>query len=516
MAQQSVASLLERNKKAQANALLWHDLYDTARSLAMPQRNLFSKTSAGADKMAGVYDSTGIKAANNFVNTMQTSLTPPFVKWASLVAGVAIAEEQRGEVNQSLSVITDTMFAIMNASNFNTAISEFYYDLCLGTSALLILEGDDDKPLNYISVPIEQLALEEGAFGQVGAVFRKHKIPARVIEKQWRNVKLNSDLQAIIKDKPTEKVELLEITYEEQDESGKKTWYYEVIHEASKARIVEQKFLNSNPWIVTRYYKMPNEIFGRGTLLQALPDLKMLNKGKELAIKSAQLNAFGVYTVADDGVINPNTLRILPGGFIPVGRNGGANGASIAPLPRSGDPNLQELMFTDLRASIEEIMLNKPLPPVQGGVRSATEIIERLKESQVTIGSAFGRLMHEFIQPMLQRTLDILTTRGLVQLPEPIKIDNFFVDIKIESPIAKAQNLEDINSLVQAFQIVGGVDPSLVGLAYKIEDLGEIVGEKLGVPAELIRSKEEREQIQEQAAQAAQQQAQAQAEQQQQ
>lgn len=516
MPQQTVEKLLERNKKAQANALLWHDLYDSAKSLAMPQRNLFTKTDRGADRMAGIYDSTGIRSTNNFVNTMQSSLTPPFMQWAKLIAGVAIGEDQKQEVNKSLEVITETMFAIMNASNFNTAVSEFYYDLAVGTAAMLILEGNEERPINYIAVPIEQLALEEGAFGQIGAIFRKHKLPAHIVEKQWKNVKLNAELQRMINDKPTDKIEFLEITYEEEDDAGKKTWYYEVIHEDTKHKIVEQRFVTSNPWVISRWSKTPQEIWGRGVLLQALPDLKLLNKAKELTIKTAQLNAFGVYTVADDGVVNPNTLRILPAGFIPVGRNGGANGPSIAPLPRSGDPNLQELMLGDLKIAIEEMLLNKQLPPMQGGVRSATEIIERLKEGQNTIGSAYGRQMYEFIQPLLQRTLDILTRRGLIQLPEPIKIDNFFVSIQIESPIAKAQNLDKVNSLVQALQILGSVDPQLLGLSYKIEEIGTVIGEYLGVDAELIRTKQEREEIQENAAQVAQAQMQAQLQQQQQ
>ena len=100
----------------------------------------------------------------------------------------------------------------------------------------------------------------------------------------------------MIKESPEKEVEFNEVTYFDEKD---KVWRYEVVYN-KESRIVEREF-ESNPWVIVRWSKIAGEVFGRGPLLQALPDLKMLNKGKELAIRSAQLNIFGVYTVADDG-----------------------------------------------------------------------------------------------------------------------------------------------------------------------------------------------------------------------
>ena len=67
------------------------------------------------------------------------------------------------------------------------------------------------------------------------------------------------------------------------------------------------------------------------------------NKTLELLLKNASLAIAGVYTAADDGVLNPATLKIIPGAIIPVARNGGPQGESLRPLPRAGDFNVSAI-----------------------------------------------------------------------------------------------------------------------------------------------------------------------------
>jgi hypothetical protein len=95
--------------------------------------------------------------------------------------------------------------------------------------------------------------------------------------------------------------------------------------------------MKGSPWVISRYMKVSGEVYGRGPLLTALPDIKTLNKTLELLLKNASLAVSGAYTAADDGVLNPQTVKIVPGAIIPVARNGGPQGDSLKPLPRSGD-----------------------------------------------------------------------------------------------------------------------------------------------------------------------------------
>ncbi len=117
-----------------------------------------------------------------------------------------------------------------------------------------------------------------------------------------------------------------------------------------------------SPWVISRYMKVAGEIYGRGPLITALPDIKTLNKTKELLLKNASLAVAGVYTAADDGVLNPNTVKIVPGAIIPVARNGGPQGPALLALPRSGDFNVSQLIINDMVQNIKRILLDECQP----------------------------------------------------------------------------------------------------------------------------------------------------------
>lgn len=507
MTQISIEKLLKRINTAEGVQMQYKALYESAYELALPQRNLWTTHAQGANKMNKVFDSSGISALNGFVNRMQSALTPPFIKWAELRAGPAISPSKKNEANKILEVITDIMFAVINSSNFSVAVGEMYYDLAVGTGAMLVLEGEDDnRPIKFISVSSSEISLDESESGVIDGIFRKHKVSARGVFATWKDAKPTSELLDIIKDDPEKELEFHEVTYNDEKE---KLWRYEVLFK--KDRIVSRTF-KTNPWVIIRWSKIAGEVFGRGPLLQALPDLKMLNKGKELAIRAAQLNIFGVYTVADDGITNVNTIKIQPNAMIPVARNAGPNGPSIAPLPRSGDLNAQNFMFEELKQQINHLLLNDRLPPDAGPVRSATEIVERMKQLQVDTGAAFGRLIFEFVQPLLQRVIHILENKGIITFGGGIKIDNIAVTTQILSPIARAEAIEEVHNIVQADQILKGIDPTgqLTELTLNTEILANLIVTKLGISAEAIRSEEDRDALKMQAAQAMQAQQQAQ------
>lgn len=485
--------LIDRYTKATEQKDLFRDLYDKAYNIYIPQRNLYNNPSPGQRKTFNVFTSTGVVAVNRFVNHMQASLTPPFKKWVELSAGPAIPDELKNQVNDTLELITETGFELINSSNFNVAVSEFYYDLAIGTAVLLTLPGQDEEvPINFVAVPIEQISIEEGPYGTVNAVFRCHKMAGVLLKETWPDAKIPSDVERSIRSKPLGEISVIEVSYK-----SKGKHYYDVMLEKSKERIVQRQFPH-NRWIVTRIGKVAGEVYGRGPAIQALDDMLMLNKIKELGIKSAQLNAFGIYTCSDADVVNTNTVNFTPGSIITVRANGGTNGPSLMPLPRSGDVNWQQLMAQEMQSDIKDILLNDKLPPEIGPVRSATEIAERQKSGRIDTESYFGRLMYEFVQPVWQNVISIMDEKGLIELPPELKkIDNYLIKIKVLSPIAKEQGFQDVQNVVQAYQIIqqaGG--PEAATLAYKTEDLGEWVGDKLGVPSSLIRSPDERKKMQ--------------------
>lgn len=485
MAQLSVEKLTARAEKGFTERDQNRSLFEDSYEYMLPYRNTFSQKSGTHNKPTVQYDSTAMNAASNFVNTMQSNFTPVFTRWAELKAGPGIPEKQRKKFNKELEKLTDVIFTYLNASNFSTASAEMYFEWGIGTGALWLHEGDQNQPLNFLATPMSEMGLVEGRFGTVDGRFRKYKIKARLIKHTWPNekVELDSDLAAMVRDNPDDEVELIEACYYDYDEF---VWRYEVIYEKSKHRLVEKTF-NEEICFTPRWLKIPGHAFGIGPFVLAMADVKTLNKMKEYMLRNAALSVFGVYTVASNGGFNPNMAKIAPNAFIPVERNGGPNGPSIQPLERSGSVDVQEFMIQDLKDSIRKTMLDSRLPEQQATPASAFEIAERIREFQTDIGSAYGRAMFEYVQPLFKRVVAILSRKGLITLPEGFEIDNFFVQVQVVSPVAQTQAMEDVQKFLQTYQMTAGINPQLAMLAYEIEKVPQWLAEKTGSPAALMR-----------------------------
>jgi len=114
--------------------------------------------------------------------------------------------------------------------------------------------------------------------------------------------------------------------------------YYGCLWVADEERFSwTEDFGESSPWVTGRYTKVAGEVRGRGTAMQALPDVRSLNKAKEFVLQKAAIDLAGMYTATDDGVTNPYNMVIAPGVVIPVGSNN-SNNPSIQRLDTGIEP----------------------------------------------------------------------------------------------------------------------------------------------------------------------------------
>lgn len=495
-----VEDVLKRHDMALRKKDDFRDLYEDAYEFALPQRNLYDGywegKVGGAKKMNRVFDSTAINSVQRFANRLQSGIFPPQRKWCRLEPGPDIPDDRKPEAQAALDVYNEKLFATLKQSNFDIAMGEFLLDLSVGTAVMMVQPGDDINPINFIPVPQYLVAFEEGANGQVDNVYRRMRIKAEAVQRQWPDATIEGTLARLVKDKPTEDVELIEATIVDPKRGD---YSYYVIHKESKSEIVYRK-MKISPWVVSRYMKVAGEIYGRGPLITALPDIKTLNKTLELLLKNASLAIAGVYTAADDGVLNPNTIKIVPGAIIPVARNGGPQGESLRALPRSGDFNVSQIVINDLRQNVKRILLDESLPPDNMSARSATEVVERMKELAQNLGSAFGRLINETMIPLVSKILQVMDDRGLIDLP--LRVNGLEVRVSAVAPLAMAQSMEEINNIMQYAQIAAQAGPE-GQMAIKTGEMLDYIAEKLGIPQKLRTTPEEREFMKQEGAQMA-------------
>lgn len=478
-----------------------------------PNRQVFDDTTEGQPKASEdlVFDSTGIHALNSFVSNFQSSVVPNGKRWIQLKSGPSIDEDGIDDNDRQLDAITKKLFAYLHTSNFSTESATAFSDLCVGTGALLIQKGTKDNPFVFHAVPIKELTIEKGANGRVRSVFRCHHIKPDEIKELWPDAKLGG-IGDLDQDKKHEIVELTEPhQYQRTNKNGEKEtidgYKYTVILKSKQAKLVERE-QQSSPWVVFRWNVTPGEVWGRGPVLQALPDIKSLNRIKELLLRRAELDTFPVYTYLNEGVVNAQNLALKPHTFIPVEFNGGALGNAIQPLPIPGQMNLTQFSIQELRMSINKIMLAEPLGDVNLPVKSPTEVVRRSQEWLSLTGSAFGRIHYEFVIPLVQRLLFIMEELGLIDMGGFI-VDGQIINISYESPIVQQERQEDFQRMQLWLQMLNQMYGQLsLGLT-EPDKVAILSAELLGVPLEAVPTKEKFEELKQQlAAQAQQMQAQ--------
>lgn len=511
MAQLTPAQLAVRAKQADANKQNWVSMLRDAYEFALPMRNLYEVTQPGSEKMDRVFDSTAINSTQKFASRIQAGIFPPFQKWQTFEAGPETPDAIKPRVNAKLQDIRNKFFSVIHNSNFDTNASEFCMDLASGTGVMLVLEGDDADPVRFTAVPNAQVSMDEGPMGSVDGVFRTHTMPTRNVDLTWRDVKPEglTALMDMLKGDPNGNVTLLEASYFDKDIAK---YRYEVLMKGPAAspqvgvdaqppnmadkksiRIVEREIFE-NPWIITRWIKVAGEVMGRGPLLFALPDIRTVNKVKEMILQRASFDVAGMWEAVDDGVMNPYTIQIAPGAIIPVAASG-----NLSALTPSGNFDVSQIILQDLQNNIRTALLDRGLPDPTGAVRSPTEIIERIKDLQEDIGSPFARIISEFNIPFSNRVLGIMNRKGLIDIP--LVIDGKKVKVVPTSPLATQQNLDDLESTVNWLQINQNLGPEVFAMGIKLEDFPQWSGDKLGVDQKLIRGETERSALQQAVAQ---------------
>jgi len=514
MARLQEKTVLDLSSKAWTEKGHWNELLRECYEFALSDRNPYHQTASGQpgenrtpgkDKTSRrVYDSTLAVDAVRISNRLQYELFPIGSKWAEFLPGAFIQGEAVDRARLDLERMREVVFTAIQLSNFDLAIAEWLLELVVsGMACMLVQQGDEDNPVIYTCVTQAHVAVREGALGKIDLISRKHKIRHSLVTQTWDDAKLPDLNEQELKEDP--ELDIVEICYWSAKD---RVWYYDVIvtgglkRSTEEERIVERSY-QICPWVIARWSKAAGEAQGRSMVMLALPDARVLSSVKSYLLRHAALAIGGVWMVRNDGVINANNVRIFPGATIPVRSTGGtAGGASIAPLQATADINLAQLVIQDLVQSIHKIMMNDGMPEISDGVRTATELLERLKELQQSMGAPFSRVLKEGIIPMLEATIAILGKMGVLPVPQgsKIKLNDGRIQVRFGSPLVQGQSLRDVEVMRQAAMITkefGG--DQAVAVNFKVEDIGSWVSRKLGADPTMTRTSDERLALQQKA-----------------
>lgn len=493
---ENVEALLKRRKAAEVKKNLWRSLYRDAYLYAMPSRETFTWHTEGQYRNNRLFDSTLQEATYTAANTLCALLFPSWVEWVQLSPGGSITVDQL-EANPSilagLQKATKQFFAYLNASNFNTVISEAALDLQVGTAALSFDEGDSDNPFVFQAIPTSILELEEGPNGTIETTWQERDPEARNLLRLYPGLEifdLSEQTQKAITDEPEKKIKIVQ--GEIYDPKTKK-YFGVAIDTAGPTIIWRYDYDKSNPTIVARASKTAGETYGRGRVLLALADARTLDRMQEFVLTQAALQVAPPMTGVSDGVLNPYTASLTPNTIIPVASNAD-NSPSLRPLEIGGNFNITEQMMKDLRERVRRTMLGPE--PTEGPVKSATEISVADRNRLWAMNGEYTRIQAELLAKVVTRGVHILQKKGLIP---KFKLDGKSVAVKYTSPFATTQNADDLIALQKTIQTLLGLGPqagpAAISLGLKCKDIPAYVARLNGVPESLIMSDADRAEL---------------------
>ena len=493
------ATLLRRYEAAQNEHKRWQPLWQECFEHALPGRPGFTQVDTAGRKFTDrMFDMTGAISLQEFASRLQAGMTPTFARWSKIVPGRRVPDAERVELEKQLEVITEEVFAAIHRSNFDAQIHEAYLDLGVGTGSL-ICDEDSTEDLRFTAVPLPQMVLDSGPFDSLDGRFRVREMSVREIGQTWRKFEFPQAIRTDSETARDRKLKVVEATTRDWSVVNDEAYDYRVLLPEHKHIGFTARYegVGSCPWINFRWSKAAGETYGRGPLLMALPNIKVANLANEMILDNAEMQIAGMWQMDDDGVVNPNSVQLVPGTIIPVA----SNSRGLQPLAPPGKFDVSQLLLENLRGDIKRALFDQMLGPPTGTPMSATEVSERTADLYRRIGSAYGRLQRELVQPIVRRVVYILRKKGRIKAPQ---IGPGVMQIVSVSPLASAQAQEDVLKFQQfAGMIAGTFGPQLVAMLLKPYQSVDWLATQQGIRKDLIYSEAEQQQMQQQLMQAA-------------
>lgn len=459
-------------------------------------QNYSQLTQQGDKRNFQVYDSTGIVALQRFGAILDSLLTPRNQYWHQLRPdddlllrdkATRIWFEQVNKICFEERYSPHTNFASQNQLQYKSLGA-------YGTGALLIDDLAGEKGLRYRNIHLGEVYLQENHQGIVDSVCRHFVMTARqAVDKFGDNCP--DTITSVGENFPERQFFFLHWVRpnnkrepERKDFKGMPFSSHYISVEGAK--IVATGGYRSFPYAISRYEQAPNEPYGRSPAMDVLPAIKTLNEEKRAMLKQGHRVVDPIILAHDDGVLDAFTMEagaINYGGVSKDGR------LLVQPMPVGNVQAGKELM-DDERALINDTFLISLFQILtESPEMTATEVMERTREKGILLAPTIGRQQSEYLGPMIDRELDILSRQGrLPPQPRLLKSAKGKYKIVYDSPISRAQKAEQVSGAMrtmEAFSNYANVtqDPSILHLI-NIDVAGPAIADANGVPSSWMNS----------------------------
>ena len=318
------------------------------------------------------------------------------------------------------------------------------------------IEEDQEDVLNFSARHIKEVYIQENKKGFVDTLYRRFKMPAQAVISKFGFENVSREVQNTANKNPFDDIDLVHVVrpridFDPNKKDKKNMPFQSIYFEYGSGHIISLGGFLENPYVIPRYLKASTEQYGRSPGMNALADVKVLNKMVENSLKAAAKQIDPPLLIPDDGMLAP--IRMSPGS-INYYRSGSRD--RIEPLNINANTATTLNNENQRRDAINKMFHIDQLVVTENRNMTATEVIQRQEEKMRILGPVLGRLQSELLKPLIDRSFAIMVRKNVFS-PAPEIISGRDVEIEYVSPLAKAQKSTELSSIMRAIEIMGSL-----------------------------------------------------------
>jgi len=484
------------------------DVWDVINKLVVPFRGDFFRDISSEHAVTWrdnreIFDSTAIDAAGTLAASIHGSLTSPAIRWFELAFRLQALNDNR-EARAWLEEAAHKCFQALQDSNFNLEANETYIDLVSYGTSMIIEEVEEKngvfQRLNFQSVPVEETWFEQDHTGQANRSYRRYMWTVDQIVTKFGLEALPESMQdqAGNAQSMDKKHKVILCIYPREDKADanvskvlsptERPWGMKHVLHKDSFELGDEGGYYENPAFIPRWRKTSKSMWGHGPAMIALPDILTINSLVELILKATEKVVDPPTKVTERGLLSDIDLE--PAGLTVV-----RTMDSMEPYESKARFDVSQLQREELKQSIRSIFYVDQLELKESPAMTATEVQTRYELMQRLLGPTLGRLQSDYLDPLVQRTFNILYRAGQFgELPASITEEgNGALDIIYTGPLVRAQRADiaqGVSRWVASLAELGEIRPDVLDIP-NWDAIGKELGSLEGVPAKLMNSNAE-------------------------
>lgn len=421
-----IKTLLQRHETLRRKKNFWFPLYQALAQYVLLRKQYFTTDNTdGPFLVNNVFDATALHSAHMMASSLLGQIWPNPFESFEFVPQIAQEDEVFSDAFEMMNTVNEVLPTNLAVSEAGVMTSqhEALIDLVVfGTAALVITDtGDFRTPIRFRAIDAKTMTIDEGESGAVDTVYTEKHFTIGSLVRRYGYANVSNRSQKLYDaGKLDEGVKVLRAIEPRRERNPLKlgtgdTPFASIHIEMDQKHLLQESGFVELPIIVIRFWKNVGEIYGRSPAMDALPDIRALNKLTEMFERTGEMTLDPPKMISSEDVLGAGKVPWGPGVWIPIHASGrlGGDRRPIELIPPTMNPGWAEQRIADLRSTVKEHFMLEVLTDLNNRSRQTLgEANIRNELRMFMAGPLLIRLLVEMIGPSLDRSFNILLERG--------------------------------------------------------------------------------------------------------